>query len=261
MKLALVLVLASACQSGGGGDDYPIGPGGGVVPGSSSGGGGGGGDGGVTSDGATGDGGVPQIKGRVCVLTDLRKAGDLTACATSGGLGLNVTFGSARTTTLTPDGSFSIDARMESNLVWRADSGTMDRIVPSVFPSGNGATIPAMAQDAYNELLAANSVVLQDQQGSIAVQVKTGATRTSKVTATSTGVSENVVRYDGTDQLDWDSPSTGAAGIVWFPGVQLATQPPTTARIAFFVNGVATTQTVDANVENQAITFVVKNLQ
>jgi hypothetical protein len=48
---------------------------------------------------------------------------------------------------------------------------------------------------------------------------------------------------------------------VWIPGVQLAVTPPTVARVAFFLNGVNTNQTVDAPVENQAITFVVKNLQ
>jgi hypothetical protein len=255
MKLALLLVLVAACQADGGGDDYPIGPGG-ATPGNSS---GRGRDGGISDGG--GDGGVPQIRGRVCVLSDLRQAGDLTACATTGALGLNVTFGSARTTTTAADGSFSIDARMESNLVWRADSGNTDRIIPSVFPSGNGATIPAMSLVAYTELLSSNSVVLQDQQGSIAVQVRTGATRTADVTATSTGISENVVRYDGTSRVDWDELSTGAAGIVWFPGVQLAVQPPTIARISFFLNGTPTNQTVDAPVENQAITFMVKNLQ
>jgi len=256
MKLALVLVLATACQSGGGGggDDYPTVPGG-VNPGTSN--------GGSTSDAGTGttDGGVPQIKGRVCVLTDLRKAGDVTACATTGAMGLVVTFGSATTTTSAPDGSFSIDARMESNLVWRANSGNTDTIVPSVFPTGNGATIPAMDLQAYNELLGTNSVTLQDQQGSIALQVRTGTVRTTKVTVTSTGVSENQVRYDGTDQDNWDSTSTGAAGIAWLPGVQLGVVPPTIARLSLFLNGVATNQSLDVPVENQAITFVVKNLQ
>lgn len=256
MKLAVLLVLA-ACSSGGG-DDYPVGPGGSVGP---IGSGPGPGDGSVTDAG--GDGGVPQIKGRVCLLTDLTRVGDVTACATSGALGLTVLFGSANTLTTAPDGSFSIDARMESNLVWRANSGDTQRIFPSVFPTGNGAIIPAVAFDTYNELLSNNNVVLPaDDQGSVFVQVKSGAARTAKVTATITGaLTENEVRYDGADKLVWNTTSTGAAGMVWIPGVQLAVTPPTVARVALFLNGVPTNQTVDAPIENQAITFVVKNLQ
>jgi len=255
MKLAVLLVLA-ACGASGGGDDYPLGGGGGVGPIIM--GGGGGGDAGVSD---AGDGGVPQIRGRVCLLTDLRKAGDLTACATSGALGLVVTFGSANTLTTSPDGSFSIDARMESNLVWRASSGTTDRIVSSVFPTGNGATIPAVTLTTYTELLSTNSSVLKDQQGSIFLLVKTGATRTPKVTATTTALTDNEVRYDGLDPLVWNTSSTGANGMIWIPGVELAVTPPTLARISLLLNGVPTNQIVDAPVENQAITFMVKNLQ
>ncbi len=262
MKLALLLVVVAACDASGGvgsGDDYPIGPGG-RTPGNS----GRGTDAGV-SDGAVGDGGVPQIRGRVCVLKDLRKAGDVTACATKGAKDLNVTFGSAQTFTSAEDGSFSIDARMESNLVWRADSGNQEVIIPSVFPSGNGATIPAMDFDAYTSLLSTNSVVLADQQGSVALQVRTGAVRTTNVTATSTDVLGNPLGdqlfYDTTSVLDWSSAmtGTGAAGIVWLPGVPL-NRPPT-VKISLFLNGAATNQSVDAPVENGAITFVVKNLQ
>lgn len=257
MKLAVLLVLA-ACGASGGGDDYPTGGGGGVGP-IIMGGGGGGGDAGGSDTG--GDGGVPQIKGRVCLLTDLRKAGDVTACAASGAFGLVVTFGSANTLTTSPDGSFSIDARMESNLVWRASSGTTDRIVASVFPTGNGATIPAVTLTTYTELLSTNNSVLQDQQGSVFVLVKTGATRTPKVTATTTALTDNEVRYDGLDPQVWNTSSTSTNGMIWIPGVQLAVTPPTLARISLLLNGVVTNQTVDAPVENQAITFVVKNLQ
>lgn len=257
MKLAVLLVLA-ACGASGGGDDYPTGGGGGIGP-ISMGGGGGGIDAGVSDAG--GDGGVPQIKGRVCVLTDLRRAGDVSACAPSGALGLIVTFGSANTTTTAPDGSFSIDARMESNLVWRANSGNTDRIVPSVFPTGNGAIIPAVSLDTYNELLSTNSSVLQDQQGSIFLEVKTGSTRTPKVTATTTALTDNEVRYDGNDAQVWNTTSTGMNGMIWIPGVQLAVTPPTLARVSLLLNGVATNQTIDVPVENGAITFVVKALQ
>ncbi len=144
--------------------------------------------------------------------------------------------------------------------MWRANSGNTDRIVPSVFPTGNGAIIPAVSLDTYNELLSSNSAVLQDQQGSIFLQVKTGATRTPKVTATSTALTDNEVRYDGADPLVWNTTSTSTAGVVWIPGVQLAVTPPTLARISLLLNGVATGQTIDVPVENQAITFVVKNL-
>jgi hypothetical protein len=254
MKLAVLLVLA-ACSSGG--DDYPVGPGGSVGPigsGPSP------GDGGV---GDAGDGGVPQIKGRVCLLTDLTRVGDVAACSPSGAMGLTVLFGSASTLTTAPDGSFSIDARMESNLVWRANSGTTDRIFPSVFPTGNGAIIPAVAFTTYHELLSTNNVVVPaEQQGSIFVQVKSGAARTPKVTATITGaLTDNEVHYDGMDPQVWNTTSTGKQGVVWIPGVQLAVTPPTVARVSLFLNGVATNQTVDAPVEDQAITFVVKNLQ
>jgi hypothetical protein len=256
MKLAvLVLVLVAACRAGGG-DDYPTGPGGGgVVIG--GGGSGHGGDAG-TGDGGDGDGGIP-LSGRVCLLNDLRKIGDATACATKGASGLVVTLGigtgpGARSATTADDGSFSITAPLGAGFTWHV---TGRQIITSAMPFGTDNTIPAVGDTQYTELLGSNSVLLQDQQGSIFVRVVSGTTPVSGVAATSNPAANNLAFYDSNDPLRWDTIHTESFGIAWFPGVPVLPAPAT---VVLSPPG-ASAVTISATVENQAITFVTRDLR
>ena len=234
MKRA-VLVLLAACRAGAG-DGFPIVDAGG--------------------DAGTGDGGV-ELHGRVCLLTDLRRVGDATACAGTGARNLMVSLGT-RTATTTDDGSFTIVAPLGGGLTWHV---TGAQLVPSVMPFGADYTIPAISDLVYGELLSTNQVTLADQQGSIVVRVVSGLAPVAGVTATSTPASNRLALYDGNSATLWteNRAGTGPGGIVWFADVPLAATGPTFATIALTPRGRSPVPAVP--VENQAITFVTYDVQ
>jgi hypothetical protein len=259
MKLAMLLALA-ACQSGGG-DDFPVaGGGGGPIAV-----GGGSGDAG-TGDGGDGDAGI-QLRGRVCILSDLRSVGDPAACATTKANGLLVSIGplGVRTATTEADGSFTITAPLGGDLTWHVttQAGTTPGtpIVTSVMPFGADYTIPAISDVVYTELLSTNNVTLQDQEGSVVVRVVNGIAPVANVTATSTPASNRLALYDSNNAAVWnENTGTGPKGMVWFADVALAATPPTTASISLIQQGGPTVKTAAA-VENQAITFVTADVR
>lgn len=254
MKLA-VLALLAACQSGGG-DDYPTGLGGGgpIVVG----GGGGGGDAG-TGDGGDSDAGV-ELTGRVCILKDLRQP---TVCdAAQNALGLRVSLGTRTTTTIDKAGSFRLTAPLGAGFTWHVTGDVLDRIVTTAMPFGTENTIPVVPTQLYRDLLSTNKVEVLDQEGSIVVRVVSGVTPVANVSATST-LAASLTLYDSNNSaLDWnESPvgRTAAAGVVWFPDVPLAVVPPTLTTITLTPQGGTPVGTL-VTVENQAITFVTKDL-
>ncbi|HEX4419897.1 MAG TPA: hypothetical protein VH165_18410 [Kofleriaceae bacterium] len=263
--LVLVLGTLSGCHmTSGSGDDYPVGGGGGgTVLGGGGGGGGGTGDGGLI-DGTTGDAGT-LINGRVCLLTDLRRVGDATACATTGASGLTVSLGT-RTALTGTDGSFAIIAPAGNGLVWRVIGDAQHPLTESVMGFGTDPTIPALTDITYINLLNQNAAVVNEQQGSVVVRVLSNGAPVTKVTATSSPATAGVALYDGNDSVIWNDgvSGTGARGMVWFPGVPLGNAPPTTATIALTLTGTTppvTTSVPDVLVEDQAITFVTQDLQ
>jgi len=248
MKLA-VLVLLAACQQGAGsGDDYPPGTGGPVIIGGGGSGGGG--------DAGTGDAGT-ALRGRVCLLTDLRRVGDSTACAGVGANNLVVSLGT-RTATTAGDGSFTIVAPLGGGLTWHV---TGAQIVTSVMPFGADTTLPAISDLVYGELLSTNLVTLADQQGSIVVRVVSGVTPVSGTTATSIPAPPRLALYDGNNATVWteNRVGTGLRGIAWFADVPLAATGATLATITLTPRGGSPVPAVP--VENQAITFVTQDTQ
>ena len=236
MKLAvLVLALVAACQASG---DYPIGPGGG-----------GGGDGG------TGDGGT-ELRGRVCLLKDLRH---LTACSETGASGLLVALAvgspqKVKATAVTTDdqGHFSIVPPLCTDCTWRVTSATDQRIVRSLMPFGTDPTIPVIGFDDYNTLLIANGQVLADQ-GSVVVRVVSGAAPVPLVTVASTtlaveGALPDAVFYDSDTSQDlWNHNQTQSGGVVWLPLVPPSLSTSTTGTITLTRSGggsVTTTATL-----------------
>jgi len=257
MKLAMLLVVA-ACRAGGG-DDFPVGGGGGGPIGIGN---GGGTDAG-TAD-ADGDAGIP-LTGRVCVLTDLRKP---TLCdSTKDASHLVLKLGTRPPVALSKLGEFQIAAALGTDLTWHV-TGSLntvdDPIIPTVMAYGTENTIPVISAALYNDFLSsATHVVLADQEGSIVVRVVSGVKPAAGVRATTTRPTTNgETFYDGSTPLNWLADTvTGSLGVVWFPDVPLANTPPTTARIGLSIFGGAPPVTVNASVENGAITFVTKDIQ
>jgi hypothetical protein len=245
----LVLALAAACQA----DltKYPEGPGGGRLPG-----GGGGGPDGGTGDGGDTDGG-PQLTGRVCLLSDLR---DVTGCA-GNAKGLRVSLGTRTATTVDAAGSFTISAPQGAGFTWRVVGDTADRIITSVMPFGTDNTIPVIGFEDYQQLLGTNTAAVGALQGSIMVRVVKGTVPVTGVTATLAG--QDQVFYDALNsELDWNTGTvgTGRNGMVWIPGVTLPVPATTTLSVVLSPPG-ATVVTAPAVVEDQAITFVTRDLQ
>jgi hypothetical protein len=254
MKLA-VLVLLAACQAGGGGDDFPTGPGGGGI----SGGGGGGGSG--LTDGGTGDGGDDggvDVAGHVCLVTDLRRVGDPTACATTGVPALTVKLGT-RSAVTDASGHFTINAPFGAGFTWRV-TGT--NLITSLMAFGPDHTIPAIGDVAYLATLNQSSAIVNAQEGSIVVRVVTNGAPVTQVTAISTPATVRLALYDGNNATNWteNKSGTGAKGIAWFAGVPLAVTPPTQASISLTLPG-GIVVPATAVVEDQAITFVTQDLK
>ena len=248
MKRA-VLLLVAACQATPG-DDYPIGPGGGGPIG----GGPGGGDAG-TGD-ATDAGGIP-LRGRVCMISDLRHP---TVCDnTQRAGGLRVSLGTRTTTTSDDLGTFQINAPQGGGFTWHVENATDQRIVRTAMPFGTDNTIPVIDFERYAQLLETNSAAVGSLQGSIVVRVVNGSASLRGITASLAGFEQ--VLYDGTSSVDWKiTVGTGDAGVVWLPGVTTLTPAgPVTVQVR--PPGTAVATPVQATVEDQTITFVTADLQ
>jgi len=255
MTRAALLVLLAACTASS--NDFPPRSGGatGVGP-VTSGPGGTTGDGGV-SDANDGDAGV-AVSGRICIVRDLRH---LTTCDTLKGDASVVKVsigGRAPAAPPAKTGEFSIVAPLGTDLVWHA-SGT--NFITTAMPFGPDNTIPIVPDLVYTDLLNQNHVtLLTEGQGSVFVRAVTGALAESGVSATTTLVTGNVIPLYDADisSTDWrEIGPTQAAGVIWFPGVQVTTTTP--ARITLSRVG-GTPVNVSVNVEDQVITFLTQDV-
>jgi hypothetical protein len=243
-RLALVTlaVLAAGCPAGDGDDDYPIG-----------GGGGGGGTSGPRTDGGIGDGGTDgpaALRGRVCLLTDLRRLtsampGD---CATTGAGNLQVSLGGGTPVLTAADGTFTAPAREGTNLAWQV---TGQNLAPSIVPVSASAPLllPATGDATYNDLLLSNGVTIEQGEGSIVARILRNGTPVMNAAAQIVGGESLQTRYDGTNPTVWATTATGMLGVAWLPDNVAGVR---TLRV---VQG--TTQLlVPVTIVAQAITFV-----
>lgn len=250
MKLALLVPLAvmAACKANP--DDYPPGGGGG------GGVGGGGADGGVDGNGDAG----AMLRGRVCVIDDLRRVGDPAACATTGvtGLRLAVSLGT-RTATPRDDGGFDIQAPLGAGFVWRVNSSQVDTVIPSVMPFGTDNTIPVVRFERYLELLSTNSAMVAESEGSIVIRVVKNTTTGNIAAASASAV--GAVRYDTQNDADsWGEIETGPFGVVWIAPVDIP-NPATSISVTFTTQGTPIGGPLSVTVEPLAITFVTQDLR
>jgi hypothetical protein len=199
--LAFVLLAGiAACH-----DDvemFPIGPGTGG-PG-----------GGMTPDAAPPDSSSAgtQISGRVCLISDARTP---TTCADSGAGNLTVTLGT-ETATTADNGSFSITSHGGTGLVWRVAG---DAIVPSAMQVSTEHVIPAIGQQLYADMVAANNAIVGDGSGAIIARLTSGGSGVSGLVAATTPDPEGLIYYDGTSTLSFETNQTGSFGVVWVPGL------------------------------------------
>jgi len=237
-------VLVAGCTSAGGGDDYPVG-----------GGGAGGGTSGPRTDGGTdaggtGDGGQPMIRGRVCLVSDLRRLIDAAPgdCATTGAGGLNVSLGGPATALTAADGSFSIPAQDGFNLTWRV---TGMNLVTSIVPVSASTLLPAIRDAVYGDLKNASGVLVAPGEGSIVARLVRGGAPVTGATAQIIGGESAQTLYDGASATVWSTISTGTFGVAWLPDNVAGSR---TMRIVYGAS--QTAFSVPVPIFDQAITFV-----
>lgn len=240
--IAMLLIVCAACR----GDDielYPnVNPGGGGLSGGF----------GTGTDASSGDGdsGVP-ISGKVCLITDARSP--TTNCAASGAGDLTVTLGTRMATTMA-DGSFTIFVNTGSSNVWRV-TGT--GIVASAMTFGGGNNIPALTTQVYTDMISANpTAAVPAGSGSIIAKLSNSGGALVGATATTAPPTAGAVLYDGADNVNWSTTSTGTLGVVWAPGITPGTTTSMTVTTALQVQQQLTGIPVFAD----TITYVFANV-
>ncbi len=185
----------------------------------------------VISHGAGGTSAI-NVEGRVCLISDPR---DLALCSNTAESGIIVSLGTATTVTL-PNGQFVLPAPPGSNLSFVVSG---PNITPTTMPLTSTNTIPVLPLSLFQDLMAANGVVLQSGTGSILASVvdRTGAP-VAGVSATSVPTSAFGPFFDGTTPTQWTLNQTGQAGVVLFPGVTVG---PATLTFSDLGSGTETT--------------------
>jgi len=173
-------------------DDYPVLPGHGFgVPGQTSG----------------------AISGRVCLIMADPRA--LATCAETGADNLTVSLGGVTATTAA-NGGFSLIPPAGSNLAFTVSGPS---IVTSSQPFSPTNVIPAINADLFDQVLAANGIVLTPGSGSIFGSVLSRGVPAAGVTAASTPSPAFGPFFDGTTPTSFTLNATGARGVVFLPGV------------------------------------------
>lgn len=211
MRLALIGFLLAGCQPEP--KDFDR------LPGGGGGGGAGGGTGGGGSDAPT-DAVLDALRGRVCLIDDLRQLG---ACSDTDAGDLSVAIGGNIAVTIA-DGTFTIENPVGTGLVWRIEDAN-GRIVPSIAELGVVHIIPAIRTIDYSDLLTDNGFLLSPGQGSVVASTVDGAGPVTNALVGSNPVAQFATRYDGANAQVWDQDATGTFGVAWLAGI--ATGPAT----------------------------------
>ena len=191
MKTLALAVLLVGCTDPPD-DDYPVLPGhGSGVPGETSG----------------------AISGRVClIMTDPRA---LATCADSGADNLTVSLGGVTAVTAA-NGAFTLVPPTGSNLAFTVSGPTIVTSTQLFSPTN---VIPAINADLFDEVLAANGIVLAPGSGSIFGSVLSRGVPAAGITAASTPSPAFGPFFDGTTPTSFTLDATGARGVVFLPGV------------------------------------------
>ncbi len=242
MRQVVLLVLVAACKKAG--DDYPVLPPDMTIDP-------------TLVDAATHDGGggdaaaidaLVGIAGRVCLYTDARAQ---QVCKPTGAGGLTVNVG-GKTATTAADGSFTIGTPTGTNPVWHV-SGAM--ITTSVMPFGSSNQIPAILASDYLDLEGQNGASVQAlSDGEAFVRVVHAGAPLANAKGGSAPQSTYGPLYDTGNALVWNSGAnqgTGAAGMVWFPGIAAGT-----ATLSVTPPGGSPIPIPNVPIEGQSITYL-----
>lgn len=154
-----------------------------------------------------------MFRGRVCVVEDVRA---LNTCAITGAGGLTVSLGDSVAVT-SEDGTFMMPTPIGTGLSFTVSGGD---VVTTTQLLNARAQINALRQQAFDTMLLETGIVVPPANtGSIIAAVTRGGLPLSGVTATSMPNPAFGPFFDGTAPEPWSRNSTGASGIVWFPGV------------------------------------------
>jgi hypothetical protein len=190
------------------------------------------------------------ISGRVCLLTDSR---DVGKCQPSGAGNLTVTLGTSPAALTADNGDFTIATPTGSNLVWHVTGASLQT---TVMPFNTILAIPALTQNGYIALAAANGHPVVAGQGAIFAQVVRAGAPLAQATAVSSDLNVVDPLYDnpGTTADSWTQTAvsgTGPLGMTWWPGMDVGT--PTITVTPHLAASVAP---VSVPVEADAITYV-----
>jgi hypothetical protein len=221
--LALAFVLVGCTSPAD--DDYPVLPGGGGF--------------GVPSNTGT-------IAGRVCLIMADPRA--LATCADTGAGGFTVALGGVTATTAA-NGAFILTPPAGSNLMFTVNGPSIVTSTQMFSPTN---VIPAINADLFEQVLAANGIVLSPGSGSIFSSVFARGVPAAGITAASTPSPAFGPFFDGTTPTSFTLNATGARGVVFLPGVAIGP-----ASVTFSDLATANETTVDGiQVVDGGITFV-----
>ena len=201
MKCVAFALLCAACVGDDAGPAFPVEPG---TNGSAATAG--------TTGGATGDGGTALLRGRVCVVEDIRFQ---NSCASSGASGLAVSLGT-QTAITNEDGSFAMPPPPGTGLSFTV---TGPGLVTTSQALNARAQINAIRQSTFDEMVLATGITPGFETGSIIATVTQGGVAAAGVSATSKPTAAFGPFFDGLDPMPWTTNATGTSGIVWFPGL------------------------------------------
>jgi len=194
MRTFVLFTMLAACASSAD-DDYP------VLPGGQN-----------PASGGTGSGTSAAVSGRVCVLADPRMT---DACASTGAGGITVSLGKSTTQT-TDSGAFTLAAPQGTNLGFTVVG---PNIVPTTMPFSPATSIPVLQADLFDQVLAANGIVLTSGSGSIFGTVIRDGVPAAGIGVRSTPSPAFGPFFDGSTPTAWTLNETGARGVFFAPGI------------------------------------------
>ena len=189
MKCLLVVIALVGCSASD--SDYPV----------------------LVQGGTSGNNGAIEVAGNICLLGNIEV---LTSCAAAGAGGLVVSIDGVSAVTA-DNGTFVIHNVLATPGSMVVVTGS--NVIPSAQVVDATNVVPVISSELFDQVLAANSISLEPNVGSIIASVVNASGEPLQgITATSTPASESGPFFDSTTGT-LSTTSTGAQGIVFFPGL------------------------------------------
>jgi hypothetical protein len=169
------------------------------------------------------DGGGGLLRGRVCIVTDLRQPDACPADPLRADVAIAVQ-GTGATAFSDDAGDFVIAADGVAVLDVAAGSATLQRATVPVAVTGASVNAPVVTRAAYTALLGAIGTPVPDGGGAVALYVMDSAGPESGVSFSTVAGSSIAPFYDDGGPLAWvQGGGTGAAGVALFFDVPVGT--------------------------------------